>query len=295
MSRPSSAAPIALALLALLSAPASGAEKAWDVPGGDLFGFSNATDVGDVGAKGVSFETTTRIGKPGGGSFVVPTLKTQFSWTPIEDVQVAFSPFATGFRARSVPDVASRSFIGFDGVSVEASRRLIARLEDRALAATVSAEARWGRIDGATGAGTDARSLALKFFADRAVVPERLYAAMNVSVTTGTARLRGSAPEARTESSGSDMSFALTAKVSDVLFIGAETHWLESFSGNAAEHWQGRAFTVGPTAMLKLSDAMTLNAAWQAQVAGRKKGEDGPMNLTDFDRHQVRLKLAVGF
>jgi hypothetical protein len=286
---------VALPCLVLLVTSAARAETAWEVPGGDLFGFTSATDVGDAGAKGVAFETTARIGKPGGGTFIVPTLKTQFSWTPVEDTQIALSPFFSGFLMNSVPESTNRSFVGFDGFSAEASRRVIPRSNERALAVTVSAEARWARIDGTTGGATDSRSLTLKLFADRALVPNRLYAAANLNFTTGTARLRRSASEGRTESSGTDASFALTAKLTDVLFIGAETHWLESFSGNAAEHWQGRAFTAGPTTMLKLSDTVTLNAGWQAQVAGRKKGEGGPLNLADFDRHQVRMKLAMGF
>ncbi len=285
------AALLASSGLASLSAGGARAETSWEVPGGDLFGFTNATDVGDAGAKGVAFETTTRIGKTGGGRFVVPTLKTQFSWTPIEDTQLALSPFVSMFHAHSVPGIANRSFVGLDGFSAEATHRFISRSNDRAIAVTGSAEARWAKIDGTTGSGTDARSLTLKLFIDRAIVPERLYWAANANLTTGTARLRRSSVA---ETSGSDLSLALTTKISEVLFVGAEGHWQESFSGNAAERWQGRAFTAGPTAMLKLSDVITLNAGWQAQVAGRKRGEGGPVNLDDFDRHQVRLKIAVG-
>jgi hypothetical protein len=269
------------------------ADPVADVPGGDIFGFSSATDVGDVGNKGVAFETTTRVGKTGGGTFVVPTLKTQFSWTPVEDTQIAASPFVTGFRARGVPGVDAKSFVGFDGLSVEASRRLIARTETNPTAVTVSAEARWSRIDGLSGNGTDGRNLTLKLFADRVLIPDQLYATVNVNLSTGTGQLWSQPSSGRTESSGSDVSAALTRQIGEALFVGAEAHWLESFTGTVADHWQGRAFTVGPTILYKLTDTMSLNAAWQAQVAGRRKGESRDLNLTDFDRHQFRLKLAL--
>ncbi len=295
-SRPQAALPIGGLLVTFLAAAnAAAAAEPFEVPGGDLFGFTSASDVGDVGGKGLAFETTTRNGKGGGGAFMVPTFKAQMSWTPVEDTQIAASPFFTGFRADKLPGVDDKSFVGFDGFSVEASRRIVTRSAANPTAVTVSAEARWGRVDGATGRATDARSITFKLFADRAIVPETLYAGINVALTTGTAQLRSDTREARTETSGSDVSGAVTYQVSERFFVGGEAHWLEAFTGNAGEHWQGRAFTAGPTAFFKISDSMTVNAGWQAQVSGSKTGESRPLNLSDFDRHQVRLKLALGF
>jgi hypothetical protein len=275
------------------SPAAAPAEEIPQVPGGDLFGFTSATDVGDPGGKGIGLETTTRIGKSGGGTFVVPTLKTQFGWTVAEDFSIAASPFLTGVNINGVPGVEDKSFIGFDGLSAEASYRILKRAVNNPWAITLSTEARWARIDGATGAATDGRAITLKAFVDRPIIAGKLSAAFNANLTTGTSRLKHTPGAEWADASGSDLSAALTWQASEALFFGAETHWLESFSGSTLDTWQGRAITIGPTALWKVSESVAINFGWQAQVSGHATGSGKPLDLTNFDRHAVRLKLAI--
>src|SRR3712207_3475434 len=79
----------------------------FEVPGGDIFGFTSPTDVGRPGDRGIAFELSSRAGKQG-GSYWSPTLKTQFSFTPAENFSVALSPWVTAHRVRDVPTLENR-------------------------------------------------------------------------------------------------------------------------------------------------------------------------------------------
>ena len=52
---------------------------------------------------------------------------------------------------------------------------------------------------------------------------------------------------------------------------------------------------MGPNALFKLTDTASLNVAWTPQVAGNAVGVPGRNDLTNFERHQLRVKLAVSF
>src|SRR5918998_3307278 len=83
-------------------------EQGFEVPGGDIFGFTSPTDVGETGDRGLAFELSNRAGKRG-GDYWSPTLKTQFSYTLADNFAIAVSPFFTGHRIRQVPDLDDRS------------------------------------------------------------------------------------------------------------------------------------------------------------------------------------------
>ena len=80
-------APLAAALwlatafgLAAQPSPSEHEPKSFEVPSGDIFGFTTPTDVGSPGDKDIALETTTRFGKRG-GTYWTPTLKTQMGGT----------------------------------------------------------------------------------------------------------------------------------------------------------------------------------------------------------------------
>ena len=79
-------------------------ETAFDVPGGDIFGFTSPTDVGETGDRGVALELSNRAAKRD-GRYWSPTLKTQFGYTLADDFAIALSPFVTAHRIRKVPDL----------------------------------------------------------------------------------------------------------------------------------------------------------------------------------------------
>ena len=93
--------PAALAgALVAIAAPGASAQPVssepqvpFEIPGGDIFGFTSPSDVASQGERGIAFELSSRAGKRA-GSYWSPTLKTQFSFTPEDNVGVALSPWS---------------------------------------------------------------------------------------------------------------------------------------------------------------------------------------------------------
>lgn len=294
-------AALAAFLLAGVSAPAeprSGEDepKALDFPGGDIFGFTSPTDVGNPGDKGIAFETSTRIGKPGGGSYWSPTLKTQLSATVAPNLAVAVSPFLTGHRIRAVPGLDDRSSVAFDGASGEVAYRFLERSATNPLAATASVEARGARVDPLTGERVSAYGVELKLFLDTVIVPERLYGGVNLNFATGQQRAFAPFDAKWEKGSGTNLSGALAYQVTDRFFLGAEARFLTAFAGSFLNDFSGRALFFGPTMLVRLSDTAALNIAWTPQVGGRADGAGArPLDLDNFERHQLRVKLSTSF
>ena len=268
-------------------------EKPFEVPGGDIFGFTSPTDVGNPGDRGIAFELSNRAGKRA-GDYWSPTLKTQFSFTPVENVAVALSPWVTAHQIHNVPTLDNRNTTRFDGFSGEVSYRFIERTPTNPIAATLSTEPRIARVDAVTGEEVRSFGNELKLLVDGVIVPGRLYGAVNVNYAFGTQR--GFGPGDRwTNSSGTTLSGALTYQFTDRLFAGVEGRWLTSFAGAGLNEQMGWGVFAGPTMLVKVSDSAALNLAWTPQVRGRASGSNDSHDLDNFERHQFRAKFATSF
>lgn len=276
----------------LAQSGSGGGDKALEVPGGDIFGFSDPTDTGDKGERGLSLELTSLAGKQR-GTYFTPTLKTKFETTPAENLAVSVAAWTTGFRIAGVPDLDDRSQARFDGLSSEAVWRFLERSETNPVAAALAFEPRWARVDGVTGEAVDAFSGELKLLVDTVLVPDRLYAALNLNVAPGVQRSRVEPFAQWTRSSTTNVSGALTYRATERVFVGAEARWLASYDGSFLNELAGHALFAGPTLAFKLSDTATFNVVWTPQVLGRASGGSGPLDLANFERHQFRLKFAM--
>jgi hypothetical protein len=289
------------ASLALAAAPAAHAqppsstppeEQGFEVPGGDIFGFTSPTDVGEKGDRGLALELSNRAGKRD-GRYWSPTLKTQFSYTLTDNFAIALSPFVTAHRIREVPDLDNRTSTRFDGFSGEIAYRFIERSQTNPFAATFSMEPRIARVDALTGERVRSYGNEFKLFLDTVLVPETLYAAVNVNYALGTQQ--GFADDAWADSSGTSVSAALTYQITDRIFAGVEGRWLTAFSGAFLDDQTGWGLFAGPTLLVKVTESAALNLVWTPQVTGRASGIDGHLDLDNFERHQFRAKFATSF
>jgi hypothetical protein len=265
-----------------------------NVPGGDIFGFTSGTDVGERGDCGLAFEYSGRAGKAD-GSYWAGTLKTQFSATLADNFAVALSPFVTHHRIRGVTDLDDANQIRFDGFSGEASYRFIERSAGNPIAATVSMEPRWARVDGTSGGAVTAYSVEFKLFVDAVLIPGKLFAAINLNYAPATQKADADPTGAWIKSSSTNTSGALTYQVNERVFVGAELRYLTAFEGATLDHTVGEALFGGPTMLVKLTDSTALNVVWTPQMWGRGTTLDRQLDLDNFERHQFRLKLATSF
>jgi hypothetical protein len=273
--------------------PGSDEPNLLEVPGGDIFGFTSPSDVGSPGDRGIAFELSNRAGKRG-GHYWSPTLKTQFSYTADENVAIALSPWATAHQIENVPALDDRTSTRFDGFSGEVSYRFLQRTPTNPYAATLSMEPRVARVDAVTGEHVRAYGNEVKLFVDAVLVPGRLYGAVNFNYAFG-AQQGFEAGEKWAESSGTNVSAALTYQFTKRLFAGVEGRYLTSFSGALLNEQMGWGVFAGPTMLVKVTDSAALNVVWTPQLTGRSAGSGGALDLDNFERQQFRAKLATSF
>jgi hypothetical protein len=278
--------------LAKAQVPAANEQSPLDVPR-DIFGFTSPTDVGNPGDRGIAFELSNRAGKRG-GHYWSPTLKTQFSYTAEENFAIALSPWATAHQIEDVPALDDHATTRFDGFSGEVSYRFLERSPTNPYAATVSMEPRIARVDAVTGERVRAYGNEAKLFVDAVLVPGRLYGALNFNYAFGTQQ-GGGPGEKWAESSGTNVSAALTYQLTDRLFAGLEGRYLTSFSGALLNAQMGWGVFAGPTMLVKVTDAAALNVVWTPQLTGKATGTDGALDRDNFERQQFRAKLATSF
>jgi hypothetical protein len=283
-----------------------------EVPGGDIFGFTNPTDIGDPCQWYFASENTGLGGKRD-GSFLALFSKSEVSYTYSQNLAFAFSAFTAYNKWSNVTvlqdalasagagvTVTEWDKLAFDGLSGEVLLRLVARSPGQPFALVVSMEPRWSRIDLANGTGYPAEFYASEFklFLDVALT-EHLFAAMNLIYVVATQRY--DIPDANwVNGSGTAVSLALTARVYaaekalvEGVFLGVEGHVLSAFTGLTLNQNIGNAFYVGPTLAIAFQGGRTLNFTWTPQVAGRAypASAPGPFDLDNFERNQFRVKF----
>ncbi len=274
-------------------APAPAApEAAGEVPGGDIFGFTSATDVGNVGDKGLALENDGSYGRRDMRSRVV-TQKLEFSRTFAPNWSYAASLFGAWSNIKNSTDFDNRNTYNFDGMSMEVRHRFIERSASNPFAFTFAIEPRWGRVDTVSGMNATNYGAEFKLQADRAL-SEKLFWAVNANF--GTSRGRDAIDGTWSNSSESVVSSALTyAVVDDKLFMGGEARWYQAWNTGFFGKLDGQALFVGPTVAYKASESVMLNAVFLPQIAGKARSVAGPLDIDNFERANFRLKLAVGF
>jgi hypothetical protein len=265
-----------------------------EVPGDNIFGFTDPTDLGNPGDCGVSFEYTGSAGKAD-GRYRFGTLKSEFSATVADNLMLAIAPFVTFHNIRNVTGLDDTSQGRFDGLSGELAYRFLERSATNRFAATVAVEPRWARVDGLSGAGATGYSVEFKLFVDAVIVAEKLYAALNLNYAPATQKLNNDPLGEWTRSAGTNVSGALTYQVNNKFFLGLEARALGAYEGAGLGNHVGHAVFFGPTMLVKLSETVALNAVWTPQIYGRADGSDRRLDLDNFERHQFRVKLAKGF
>ncbi len=267
-------------------------DAAGEVPGGDIFGFINSSDVGNVGDKGLSLENDFSYGRRDMRSRVL-THKLELSRTFAPNWTYAASLFGAWSNIKNSTDYDNRNTYNFDGLSMELRHRFIERSASNPFAVTFGIEPRWGRVDSVSGVNAANYSAEFKLQADRAF-SEKIFWAMNANFATG--RSRDALDGSWASTSDSVISNALAyAVIDDKLFVGGEARWNQAWNKGFFGKLDGQALFVGPTIAYKASETVLLNAVFLPQIAGKARGVAGPLDIDNFERANFRLKLAVGF
>ncbi|WP_233385366.1 hypothetical protein [Methylobacterium sp. C25] len=286
--------PVAIVLaLALVPATldAARADSVHDVDTEHLFGFTEGSDIGGPGERELESETTGRLGKRGGRFQAVDSavvlklpLSERFRIAP----GLSFAAYDIGVG----PGLDDRRLTSLGGASVEARTRLLTRQESP-FGLTLNTVVGANRIDPATGLGARGVSAEFGLLFDREIVPGQLVAGLNLVYALGQSRIDGF--DAMQRASGLEVSAALSQKFAPGTFLGLEARYARAYSGTALDRFSGDAIYLGPTIYRELTDATWISFAWGVQVAGSETGMGYDQDLTNFDRHQARLRIGTHF
>ncbi len=216
-----------------------------------IFGFTEGADIGAKGEKELETMFTGRFGKV--GQYHGLENETAFRYGVADGFRVSAALLTAYHYISNEPGLPDRNSAGFKGLqSYEVPAAILM---------------------------------------DIAVVPDQLFAAINLTYTPMMERI-GTGWQ---NQSSFEVSGAQTGALGPGMFVGVETRYAAAYDGSFLNRIEGHALFVGPSLFLVIGENMTFKAAWSRQVSGRASGQTGDLDLTKFEHNQVRVQLVKGF
>jgi hypothetical protein len=262
-----------------------------DVDSEHIFGLTSGTDIGNAGEIEGEIESVGRFGKSA-GRYAVTSTAAVLKYTVIENFRVAPSFSIVRHDIAGVPGFDDRKQWAFDSAGLEFKYRLLDRKRGP-FGLVVGVDPHWSPIDSATGARADQYTVNMSVALDKEIVSNRLYGAINVLYGPQWIRQRTTNEWERASTIG--FGSALTAQWRPGFLLGAGMRYLRIYDGIGLNAFSGEALFAGPHFFVKLSERWNVSGAWNVQVVGRDAAAGGALDLTNFERHQVQLRLGAAF
>jgi len=262
-----------------------------DLDSEHLFGVTEGSDIGNSGERELELEAGGRFGKRSGAYSVFSqtaalklNLTDSFRVSPVLGVD--------HHRIRSVPDLGDRNASAFGEFAFEMKYRALDR-RTAPVGLTFAAIPNWRPIDDTSGARVTSFGASFAAMADRELIVNRLFAALNVSFDTGASRLH--ATRVWQHTSGLGASGALSLRLGERVFAGTEVRFESAFGGMALDRFAGHAWFAGPSLYMRIADNAWISVVWNAQVSGHAAGDARALDLVNFERHLVKGRLGIAF
>jgi hypothetical protein len=276
----------------------------------DIFGFSSGSDVADMGAWGGALEYNGAFGTRF-GTLQGHNIKAQVSTSPFPCLEIGPSLNYGFSKLNNRNALTSFSNSAFGG-QIEFKYKLLGR-STHGIGLTVTAEPGYSAVDSKlndplaplfASEGSRLGNNSFKLLSDFVLIQDRLFGAINVEYgQTWSSRerlgLNGCAAfssNAWCRGSALNLRAAVSAKVTDTFYVGAEAQHLRAYSGTFLNRLNGNAFYVGPTFFwAAIPDKLTVSGTFATQVSGKARGVSNDLDLNNFSRHVAKLKLGYSF
>jgi hypothetical protein len=283
----------ALATLAI-GGPADAAKEAAktaEVDTEHLFGFTEGSDIGEAGERELESDSTFRSGK-NTGAFSTTASELEFKYTAFENFRISAAATLAYYDIGGVTDMDDRRQGSLQSLSLNARYRIFDR--DRApFGMTVSFEPHWGFADETSGVPIQHFGWEGDLLFDRALVPDRLFGALNVHFDTDRAETVAGAGAEQQPTLG--LFVALAGQAMPGVWIGGEGRYFRGYEGAGLETFTGQALYLGPTLYARLGGKAWLSAAFDVQARGRAVSTPGALDLVNFERYQANFRLGFEF
>jgi hypothetical protein len=77
--------------------------------------------------------------------------------------------------------------------------------------------------------------------------------------------------------------------------VGAEARYLRAYDSLGFNRFAGQALFIGPNVFYRASESLRITAAWNVQAAGKAVADPGALDLTNFSRHQIKIRIGFQF
>jgi len=270
---------------------AMAAANAHPVETENLFGFTLGSDIDEPGTKGFAIESTGAFGRRD-GTYRAGGAKLEFSLAPVRNLSVSLSLLGGAWNIANSTGLPDTRTARFRGVGGEVRLRLLER-DAHGVGVTLHIEPSMTLADETTGEAGTGFASENKLIVDTALVTDRVWAAMNLIYDVE--QFRPWNASATEQGAVAGIGGALTARVGQTVFLGVEMRYLMAFERMSLGQQVGSALYAGPTGYWRISDTAWLSAAWNIQLAGHANNDPARLDLTNFSRQLVRLKLGFEF
>jgi hypothetical protein len=251
----------------------------------DAFGFTTGSDVADPGSFGASLTYGgaygTRLGSSNSHGL---QLQGSYGLAPCLEI----GPYLLGGYSRSSLAGVSADERSF-GAGIETKYKLLGR-DMHGIGLTAVIDPSFNRAD-PDGAGRfTTYNTGLRLFADKTLVPGKLYAALNLSQD-----LTWTGPDPYGRSSTFTIGGSLAWQVLEGVYLSGEVRHQRAHNTLGFGKEAGYATFAGPGVFWQATKQFAISAAYNVQVAGKAKGEPGNLDLTNFSQNLVKVKAAYSF
>ena len=256
-----------------------------------LFGFLTGTDIGEPGDKELESTTVGRFGKRS-GSYRALSQSLALEYTPIENLRLELGAAGGYHDIKGVDQLDDLRRGSLQGLSLEMRYRLLSR-EQSGVGLSLLAEPHWARSDETNGQPVNQYGSELAILIDKELVPDRIMTAFNALYEPEVTQSRktGAWSHAATVGIGA----ALMAQIKTGFFIGGEGRYLRSYESIGIDRFAGHALFLGPNIFFRPGERWRVTLSWAIQIAGRAVAEPGRLDLTNFERNQIRLRIGHEF
>jgi hypothetical protein len=248
-----------------------------------IFGFAEGADIGAQGDRELEITATGLAGKL--GQYAGIQNETALRYGVADGFRASLGALADYHAVASVPGLADlHSLNVFGGVSSEFRWQFLNRFSSP-LDLTLSFEPQWQHIDDTSGQNMQSYVLPVKLLADMPLIPEKTFVAFNLGYAPTFARIGG------TWQQENPVTIALSAStaIPGNAFLGVE---IRQLTLNQHGFFSGLALFVGPSLFVRLSNAIVVKVAWEAQIPAETASRN---DLVNYERNEVRAQFAWDF
>ncbi len=247
-----------------------------------IFGFTEGADIGDKGEEELESITIARLSKQGG--FADLTNETSYRYGVERSFRASVGTLTDYYSVHDSPGYLDRRGLRYSGLTSE-FRWQFSEHDSAPVGLTLSFAPTWRQVNDPTPGQSRSLDLPLGLLVDRVLVPDRVFLAVNATVTPSFVHVGSGWQSYRPL----EISAALSVAVGDRFFLGGE---IRQAAQNQTGMFADRALFIGPSFFVRLRRDLTFKVAWSAQIPDVIEGR---LDLANYERHQFVAQFAYGF